>query len=124
MADLLDGIRKDINARLTELRPLVEEATRLERALDALGGTPSTGGGNGHATAPRSRRAPRSGPGAPVRGHAGQRIIEYVKAHPGSTASDVAEALGLKRNSTGTRLVQLARAGEVAKAKRGYSAPS
>jgi predicted transcriptional regulator len=61
-------------------------------------------------------------PGATVRGHTGQRIIEYVKANPGSTASDVAKALGLKRQSTSTRLTQLAKAGEITKAKRGYSA--
>lgn len=50
------------------------------------------------------------------------RLIEYLKANPGSTAGDVAKALGLKRNSTSTRLAQLAKAGEITKAKRGYSA--
>ena len=69
----------------------------------------------------RFRRAARS-PGAPPRGDSGARrgrprgqsreqLIEYVRAHPGSTAGDVARALGLKRTSVSTRLAQLAKAG-------------
>ena len=50
------------------------------------------------------------------------QIVDYLRAHPGSTAGDVADALGLKRHSTSTRLSQLAKAGEIAKAQRGYSA--
>jgi predicted transcriptional regulator len=121
IADLLDGIRTDINARLAELRPLVDEAAQLERALAALDGTlqatkrtdrapasPTNGG--------RRRRS------ATARGQAGQRIIEFIKANPGSTAGDVASALGLKRNSTSTRMTQLAKAGALTKDKRGYTA--
>jgi CRP-like cAMP-binding protein len=118
MTDLLDTIRSDIAARLSELRPLVEEAEQLQRAADALGGNGSI------IPAPRAQRTTgRRRGGATVRGQTGQRIVEYVKANPGSTAGDVASALGLKRNSTGTRLAQLAKAGELRKAKRGYSAP-
>jgi predicted transcriptional regulator len=35
------------------------------------------------------------------------RVMEYVAANPGSTASDVANALRLNRNSVATRLTQL-----------------
>jgi CRP-like cAMP-binding protein len=122
MADLLDSIRKDINARLTELRPLVQEAAQLQGALDALNGAPSAPRGNGRAAPPRVRSAARRPRGATARGQARQQIIEYVRAHPGSTAGDIAKALGLNRGSTSTRLTQLAKAGELAKAKRGYSA--
>jgi hypothetical protein len=38
MADLLDTIRRDIDARLGELRPLAQEAANLEAALAALDG--------------------------------------------------------------------------------------
>jgi predicted HTH transcriptional regulator len=122
MADLLDTVRKQINARRAELRPLAEEAAQLERALDALGGTQTTAAGSRQRTTRRVRSASRQRRGATVRGQTGQRIIEYVKAHPDSTASDVAKALGLQRNSTSTRLAQLAKARELTKAKRGYSA--
>ena len=50
------------------------------------------------------------------------RVVEYVAANPGSTASDVAKALGLNRNSVATRLTQLSKRGDLVKAQRGYSA--
>ena len=49
--------------------------------------------------------------------------IEFVTSNPGSTAGDVARGLGLNRNSVATRLTQLAKSGELAKAERGYAAP-
>jgi DNA-binding IclR family transcriptional regulator len=48
--------------------------------------------------------------------------VEYVAGNPGSTASDVANAVGLNRNSVATRLTQLSKAGVLVKAQRGYSA--
>ena len=121
MADLVDTVRKQINARLDELRPIVEEAAGLEAALNALQGM------DGAATRraqPRAHRAAtsRNGRGRP-RGQSREQLIEYVRAHPGSTAGDVASALGLKRTSVSTRLAQLAKAGELTKAERGYAAP-
>ena len=53
MADFLDEKRKEIQARLKELKPLVEEYQLLQAADQALGGL-----SNG-ATAPRRRRRPR-----------------------------------------------------------------
>jgi len=46
MTDLVDTIRHEIDARLDELSPLVEEASDLQRAVDALSGSlgPSQGG--------------------------------------------------------------------------------
>jgi hypothetical protein len=104
-ADLLDTIRSQIDARLAELRPLVDEAASLEAALAAL--ERSDG-----ATAPaRPRRrgssATSAGRGARRRGETRERLIDYVRANPGSTAGDVATALGLNRNSVATRLAQL-----------------
>ena len=122
MPELLDTIRREIDARLEELRPLTREASDLQRALDALNGVPATPAADGR----RRRRQPgepsaarRSGrPAGDVRA----RVVEYVAANPGSTASDVAKALGLNRNSVATRLTQLSKRGELVKAARGYSA--
>jgi hypothetical protein len=36
MPDLLERIRKELNARIRELRPVVREFERLERAAEAL----------------------------------------------------------------------------------------
>jgi hypothetical protein len=122
MPDLVDRIRKEINARLEELRPLAREASDLQSALDALNGVTASPA----ASSRRRRRhsgqpaaAGRSGsPAGDVRG----RVLKYVAANPGSTASDVAKALGLNRNSVATRLTQLRKRGELVKAPRGYSA--
>jgi hypothetical protein len=51
-------------------------------------------------------------------------VIDSVASNPGSPAGDVARTLGLNRNSVATRLAQLARSGELTKAKRGYAAPN
>ena len=49
------------------------------------------------------------------------RIVEYLGAHPNSTASDLATGLGLKRNSVSTKLTQMAKQGKIKKAERGYT---
>jgi len=123
MADLLDTIRSDIGARLDELRPLVQEAASLEAALEALGNaggatiarTSSARSGRRSVVAAGRRRSPR--------GDSREKVIAYVRSHPGSTAGDVAKALRLNRNSVATRLTQLGKSGELVKAQRGYSAP-
>jgi hypothetical protein len=123
MADLLDRIRSDIGARLDELRPLVQEAASLEAALEALGD-----GGGGTSARVSSARSGRRGVAAAgrrrgPRGDVREKVIAYVRAHPGSTAGDVAKALRLNRNSVATRLTHLGKSGELVKAQRGYSAP-
>ena len=121
MPDLVDTVRQQIESRLAELRPLAREASDLQSALDALNGVTaaSAAGGRGRrrqAGRPAARRhSHRSAGGARV------RVIEYVAANPGSTASDVANALGLNRNSVATRLTQLSKRGQLVKAPRGYS---
>jgi|GEM_PF-1746720 hypothetical protein len=49
------------------------------------------------------------------------RIIDFLAQHPGSTAGDVAKGLNLNPGSASTRLSQLAKAGEIKKASRGYT---
>ena len=49
-------------------------------------------------------------------------ITDYLKKHPGSTAGEVAKGLNLQGNSVSTRLTQMAKAGEIKKATRGYEA--
>jgi hypothetical protein len=121
MPDPLDTIRQEIDSRLDELRPLAREASDLQRVLHALNGVTA-------APAAAGRRRRQSGqPAAPRRsgrpaGDVRVRVVDYVAANPGSTASDVAKALGLNRNSVATRLTQLSRRGDLVKAPRGYSA--
>jgi len=120
MADLLDTIRHQIDARLAELRPLAEEAVRLQAALAALEST-GTVAASSRPGGSAPRRAPANGRRRPVLSR--ERLVEHVRAHPGSTAGDVAKALGVKRTSIATRLAQLAKSGDLVKAARGYAAP-
>jgi DNA-binding MarR family transcriptional regulator len=50
------------------------------------------------------------------------RIVAYLEKHPNSTAGDLAKGLNLKRNSVSTKLTQMAKAGQIKKAERGYTA--
>ena len=122
MPDLLEDARRQIKSRLQELQPLVQEAEHLQRALDALATPPTPGRGNGRRTTPATTRTPRRAQARP-RGDVRAAVIEHVRANPGSTASDVADALNLKRTSVATRLTQLAKSGDLVKADRGYRAP-
>ena len=48
-------------------------------------------------------------------------IIEFLAHHPGSTAGDLAKGLNLNPGAVSTRLIQLAKAGEIKRASHGYS---
>jgi hypothetical protein len=121
MADLLDTIRSQIDACLEQLRPLVEEAAGLEAVLAALEG--SDGAAAPARPRRRASRTTSAGRRGRRRGDTHERLIDHVRANPGSTAGDVAKALGLNRNSLATRLAQLAKSGELTKVARGYTAP-
>ena len=122
MPELLDTIRQDLNARLDELRPLAREASDLQRALDALNGAPVAPTSSGRRTRRQSRQSAPARRSGSAREDIRIRVLEYVAANPGSTAGDVAVALGLNRNSVATRLTQLSKRGDLVKAPRGYSA--
>jgi hypothetical protein len=122
MTDLVDTIRHQVDARLDELRPLVEEASELQRAADALDGSLRSSQGGDKAGSRPARRVGKP-PRGRARGDMRSAVIEYVRANPGATAGNVAEALRLNRKSVATRLAQLTRNGDLVKAARGYSAP-
>lgn len=51
-----------------------------------------------------------------------ERIIDYLKDHPQSTAGDVAKGLSANRNTIATRLSRMVKEGEATKASTGYIA--
>ena len=117
MADFLAEKRKEIEARLKELRPLVEEHARLERAAAALDGVTSGGGGRR-----RQRRGRRGGRRGRPRG-SGNRAIqahELVKANPGITISELANRMGIKANYLYRVMPTLQEDGKVKKRGRGW----
>ena len=130
MPDFLEEKRKEISARLKELRPLVDEYHRLEAAEQALSGvgTPSPRAAT-TATAPRrprKARATRSGTGRRGRpkgsGTRAIQALELVKARPGITIPELAESMGIKQNYLYRVMPGLADEGNVTKSGRGWHA--
>ena len=130
MADFLDEKRKEIQARMKELRPLVEEYTRLEAAERALSGVGSNGAGSRTSSAPAApaKRRRSSGSGTGRRGRprgSGTRAVqafELVKARPGITIPELAESMGIKQNYLYRVMPTLAEEGKVTKSGRGWHA--
>jgi hypothetical protein len=128
MADFLDEKRKEIQARLKELKPLVEEYTRLEAAERALSGVGSNGASarSSSPAAPRRRRSASSGTGRRGRprgsGTRAVQALELVKARPGITIPELADAMGIKQNYLYRVMPTLADEGKVTKSGRGWHA--
>jgi hypothetical protein len=127
MADFLDEKRKEIQARLKELRPLVDEFHRLEAAERALSGVP-----NGASAAPAApRRTRRSSGGGATRstgrrgrpkgsGTRAQEALKLVSDRPGITIPELADAMGIKQNYLYRVMPTLAEEGRVTKSGRGW----
>ncbi len=128
MADFLDEKRKEIQTRLKELKPMVEEYTRLEAAERALSGVPNNGSPRSSAPAAPARRRRSGGSGTGRRGRprgSGTRAVqalELVKARPGITIPELAEAMGIKQNYLYRVMPTLAEEGKVTKSGRGWHA--
>ena len=127
MPDFLEEKRKEISQRLKELRPLVDEYHRLEAAEQALSGVGTNARSTTAAAAPRRARAGRpKGSGGGKRGRprgSGTRAnqaLELVKARPGITIPELAEAMGIKQNYLYRVLPGLANEGKVTKSGRGW----
>jgi hypothetical protein len=132
MADFLDEKRKEIDARLRELRPLVEEFNRLEKAAAALAGVGQTQAtatrrrSNGAAGAGRSRSRSRSrararGRGRPRgSGNRAKQALELVRARPGITISELADSMGIKANYLYRVMPTLQKEGQVKKRDKGW----
>jgi hypothetical protein len=130
MTDFLDEKKREIHARLKELRPLVDEFHRLEAAVAALDGVsvPQSGGGG-----QRSRRQSRpdsNGSGA-SRGGASRgrpkgsgtrskQALETVRGQPGITIPELAQAMGIAQNYLYRVMPELQKDGLVRKEGRGW----
>ena len=115
MADFLDEKRREIDARMRELRPLVDEYNRLEKAAAALAGV----GGNGGTRTSRSPR--RRGRGRPRgSGTRAKQALELVRARPGITIRELADAMGIHANYLYRVMPTLESEGQVVKRDRGW----
>lgn len=134
MTDFLDEKRKEIQQRLKELKPLVEEYGRLEaaeRALSGVDGAGGSGSGSGSGSSGGARRGRpaksrgngRRGGGRPKgSGTRATQALELVRARPGITIPELAEAMGMGQNYLYRVMPELAERGDVVKSGRGWHA--
>src|SRR4051795_12118755 len=150
MTDFLDEKRNEIQARLKELKPLVDEYQRLEAAERALsgvadgstsstkparrasggtrrrGGGGSSGGGGGGGAAGRAGGGSSGGSGGGRRGRprgSGTRAaqaLDLVRERPGITIPEMAQAMGIQQNYLYRVMPGLAEEGKVTKSGRGW----
>jgi hypothetical protein len=118
MADFLDEKLKEIEARLKELRPMVDEYNRLEAAHRAF-----TGAGSKPVSACR-HRSPTSSNGRRGRprgsGTRAAQALQLVGERPGITIPELADAMGIKQNYLYRVMPGLADEGKVTKSGRGW----
>jgi hypothetical protein len=119
MADFLAEKRREIEARMKELRPAVEEYERLEQAAAALAGVGN--GGARQARTGRATRPRRRGRGRPRgTGKRAQQALELVRARPGITIRELADAMGIHANYLYRVMPTLESEGKVVKRDRGW----
>jgi DNA-binding transcriptional ArsR family regulator len=121
MADLVGQIQRDIEKRLQELRPLIEEKEQLEAVLAALTNGVTRAGGGAASAAPRARAAtPRPAGRAPYAAGRGRRaprganreaILSVVRERPGVSAAEVAAITRIAKPTVHTTISQLKRKG-------------
>jgi CRP-like cAMP-binding protein len=124
LTDFLDQKRQEIQARLKELKPLVDEYQRLEAADRALSGVNDAPARSTSTATRRTRRTSGGGSGRRGRprgsGTRGQQALELVRARPGITIPELAEAMGIKQNYLYRVMPDLASQGLVLKSGRGW----
>ena len=147
MTDFLDEKRREITDRLKELKPLVDEYSRLEAAASALAGVGGSSAASSNATASTTTRRrgpgrPRGSgrarasakpaarkPGRPAARRAGRRkgsgtraaeALSFVQGQPGITIPELAAKMGIKQNYLYRVLPGLEQESKVEKQGRGW----
>jgi len=124
MADTLTRVRSDLEKRLKELDPLVQEHAHVRHALDALKGAgsrihrPSSNGASRRVVA-KADAATRRGRPSRSRVRA-QEALKLVEKHPGITIAELAKKMKIKANYLYRVLPQLEKAGKVRRHEKGY----
>jgi hypothetical protein len=127
MADFLEDKKREIDARLKELRPLVDEYHRLEAAAAALDGVSGATAGAATPARPRRRASATRRPAATGRrgrprgsGTRSKQALELVQLRPGITIPEIAQEIGIQQNYLYRVLPALQKEGLVRKEGRGW----
>ena len=122
----MSRIQQVIDTLETERAEVQEHLAWLEHQISEFhahnGGSATDAPARSGRRATARRASKRRATARSRQGDTNASIIEFLAKHPGSTAGDIAKALNLNPGSVSTRLTQLAKAGQIQKASRGYSA--
>ena len=127
MADVLSKIRNDLEKRLHELGPMVEEHAQVRKALDALKGA----GTHAEQTVKRAVKPRSAKTGTATRrrgrpagtGRRAQEALKLVHEHPGITLTEMAKKMKISANYLYRVLPSLEKDGKVTKKEKGYHPP-
>ena len=128
MADVLTKIRSDLEKRLHELEPLIEEHAQVRKALDALKGAGAHAEQTVKSAVKRTRSAKTGtatrGRGRP-RGSGGRahEALKLVHEHPGITLAEMAKRMKIQANYLYRVLPHLEKEGKIRKRDKGYHPP-
>lgn len=139
MSPAVEQIRRTVEDRIRELRPVIDEWEQLQGILSLLEGeagadSPASSedvshllaraGLANHQPIRRSRRGTQPGrDGRAPQGANKQRIIEAVLADPGITSTEISEQTGVKRTVVSATVNRLKRNGELEPYGRGVRVP-
>ena len=144
MSPAVEEIRRQVEERIRELRPVIDELEQLQGILSLLEGDDiNTQDGVSGGTAAlsallgqvgiegsrqpirRSRRGTKPGrDGRAPQGANKQRILETVLQDPGVTATEISERTGVKRTVVSATINRLKRNGELEPLGQGVRVPS
>jgi CRP-like cAMP-binding protein len=130
MADFLDEKRREMQERIKELRPLVDEYRRLEAAIAALDGVGAQAGGSAGTSRRRAASSSSSSSGGANgggrrgrprgSGTRGKQALDLVRSSPGITIPEIAEQMGIQQNYLYRVLPALQKEGLIRKEGRGW----
>lgn len=129
MSDFVDEKLREMQTRMKELRPLVDEYAHLESAVAALQGIGSPAAPDGASRQRAATPARRRGAGQATAGHRGRpkgtghrakQALELVGARPGITIPEIAAEMGIKQNYLYRVLPGLQQDGLVRKEGKGW----
>jgi hypothetical protein len=118
---LVEDVRRQVQARLRELKPLMDEYQQLEAMAQSL----NTDNGTAP-TAPRTRARAGTPSGNGRRGRRqstgtrAQQALALVKQHPGITIPELAKSMGIKQNYLYRVLPGLAEEGKLVRDGHGW----
>ena len=116
MADVLDALRGDIRGRLNELQPAVEEAKRLEQALQALEASDGqTAQGRQRKTPPKRTRITKAEAESRKR-----RALALLAEDPQTKPSALAQLLGISASNIYNLIKRLEQDGALKRTEDGY----